>query len=198
VLFSICLAQLALSFLNPFLEIDLSLSFASNQGLLIFVSLVFIIVSVLSGMYPALVLSGFKPAQALKSQINNRNSSGFMMRKGLVVVQFFISQFFIIGTIVLISQTKYFHSKDMGFRKDAIINIPIPEEENPATDSTNSKMRSLKTEIDRLAGVEQSSLCYTPPASGNVSGTGFILEGETDEKRKNTQVKAADSNYISL
>jgi putative ABC transport system permease protein len=197
VLLSICLAQLALSFLNPFLEIDLSLSFASNQGLLIFVSSVFISVSILSGIYPALVLSGFKPAQALKSQINNRNSSGFIMRKGLVVVQFFISQFFIIGTIVLISQTNYFQSKDMGFRKDAIINIPIPEQENPS-DSTSSKMRSLKTEIDRLAGVEQSSLCYTPPASGNISGTGFIMEGETDEKRKETQVKAVDSNYISL
>jgi putative ABC transport system permease protein len=198
VLFSICLAQLALSFLNPFLEIDLSLSFGSNQGLLIFVSSVFVVVSILSGLYPALVLSGFKPAQALKSQINNRNSSGFFMRKGLVVVQFFISQFFIIGTIVLISQTNYFQSKDMGFRKDAIINIPIPEQENPAADSTNSKMRSLKTEIDRLSGVEQSSLCYAPPASGNRSGTGFIMEGETDDKRKDTQVKAADSNYISL
>jgi predicted permease len=198
VLLSICLAQLALSFLNPFLEIDLSLSFASNQGLLIFVTSVFVIVSILSGLYPAIVLSGFKPAQALKNQISNRNSSGFVMRKGLVIVQFFISQFFIIGTIVLISQTKYFQSKDMGFRKDAIINIPIPEQENPATDSTSSKMRSLKTEIDRIAGVEQTSLCYTPPASGNISGTVFIMEGETDDKQKATQVKAVDSNYISL
>jgi ABC-type antimicrobial peptide transport system permease subunit len=43
-----------------------------------------------------------------------------------------------------------------------------------------------------------SSLCYTPPASGRVSGPGFILEGETEDKVKETQVKPADGNYIKL
>ena len=195
---SICLAQLALSFLNPFLEIQLSISLLNNIPLVLYVVGVFACVTMLSGTYPALVLSGFKPALALKNQINNKNSSGYYLRQGLVVVQFVISQFFIIGTIVIISQLNYFRSKELGFRKDAIINIPIPEQETPATDSTSSKMRSLKNEIDRLSGVELSSLCYTPPASGNTSDTGFILEGETEDKVKETQVKPADGNYIKL
>jgi putative ABC transport system permease protein len=198
ILVSICLAQLALSFLNPFLEMDLSLSFSTNPMLRVYVIIIFIVVSLLSGMYPAIVLSGFKPAQALKSQINNRNSSGYALRKGLVVAQFFISQFFIIGTIVLIAQTRYFQNKELGFRKDAIINIPIPEREVPGTDISGSKMRALKTEIDRLAGIELSSLCYAPPASGNVNGTVFILEGQTDDNKKETQVKPADGNFIAL
>jgi len=198
VLVSICLAQVTLSFLNPFLELDLAINLMSNNSLLLFVVAIFVSVSLLSGTYPALVLSGFKPALALKNQIGNRNSSGFALRKGLVVVQFVISQFFIIGTIVIISQTNYFRNKELGFRKDAILNIPIPEQESPASDSTTSKMRTLKNEVDRLSGVELSSLCYTPPASGRVSGTGFILEGETDDKMKETQVKPADGNYIEL
>jgi len=199
VVVSICLAQVALSFLNPFLEMDLSLSFFKNTGLLIFVATVFISVSLLSGTYPALVLSGFKPALALKSQVNNRSSSGYILRKGLVVVQFFISQFFIIGTIVLIAQTNYVRNKELGFRKDAIINIPIPEQESPAAEKNGvSKMRSLKNEIEKLSGVENASLCYTSPSSGSVSGTGFLVEGETDEKRKGTQVKPADGNYIDI
>lgn len=198
VLLSVCLAQVALSFLNPFLELELSMNFSSNLGLLAFLICTLLGVSLLSGIYPALVLSGFKPALALKNQINNRNSSGFVLRKGLVVVQFFISQFFIIGTIVLISQTNYFRNKELGFRKDAILNIPIPEQEIPGDSASVSKMRTLKNRIDNLAGIELTSLCYTPPASGSVSGTGFIVEGEGDEKMKRTQVKPADSNFIAL
>jgi len=120
------------------------------------------------------------------------------LRKSLVVFQFFISQLLIIGTIILITQTNYVRNKELGFRKDAIINIPIPEQESPATDSTVSKMRTLKNEIDRVSGIELTSLCYTPPASGNISGTGFIVEGETDDKMKETQVKPADGNFIEL
>ena len=195
---SICLTQVALGFLNPFLEVNVSLSLLSNTGLIIFITVVFVSVSVLSGLYPALVLSGYKPAQALKSQVGYKNSFGFLLRKGLVVVQFFISQFFIIGTIVLISQTNYVKNKELGFRKDSIISIPIPESETPEADSTISKMRSLKNEIDRISGVTLSSLCYTPPASQNISGTGFILEGESDEMTKRTDVKVADGNYIDL
>ena len=195
---SICFAQLALTFLNPFLELDLTIKLLSNTPLLLYIVGVFACVTLLSGTYPALVLSGFKPALALKNQISNRSSSGYLLRQGLVVLQFVISQFFIIGTIVIITQLDYFRNKELGFRKDAIINIPIPEQEIPDTDSTVSKMRTLKTEIDRLAGVELSSLNYTPPASGNVSGTGFTLEGEAEDQVKETQVKPADGNYIPL
>lgn len=198
VVVSVCLAQVALTFLNPFLQMDLSISLLANETLLIFIVAILMIVTLLSGTYPAFVLSGFKPALALKSQAGVKSSSGYWLRQGLVVVQFVISQFFIIGTIVIIAQTNYFRNKELGFRQNAIINIPIPEQESPSTDSTVSKMRTLKTEIDRLAGIELSSLCYTPPASGRVSGTGFIMEGETDDQAKDTQVKPADGNYIKL
>ncbi|MFZ2907484.1 MAG: ABC transporter permease [Cyclobacteriaceae bacterium] len=198
VVVSVCLAQVALTFLNPFLQMELSINLLNNEALLIFIVGILLIVTLLSGTYPALVLSGFKPALALKSQAGVRSSSGYRLRQGLVVLQFVISQFFIIGTIVIIAQTNYFRNKELGFRQDAIINIPIPEQESPATDSTVSKMRTLKNEIDRLSGVELSSLCYTPPASGRVSGTGFIMEGETDDQAKDTQVKPADGNYINL
>jgi putative ABC transport system permease protein len=199
VLISFCLAQIVLGFLNPFLELSLSSNLLENSGLMLFVGSVFIGVSLLSGTYPALVLSGFRPAQALKNQINSKTSSGFALRKSLVVFQFFISQLFIIGTIVLISQTNFVRTKELGFRKDAIINISIPEQEKLSdVNAGSSKMRTLKNEIDKIAGIELSSLCYSPPASNNTSGTGFILEGESDDKMKRAQVKVIDGNYIEL
>jgi ABC-type antimicrobial peptide transport system permease subunit len=196
VVVAITLTQLALGVLNPFLNLKLSLDFLNDSGLWLFLSIVTITVAVLSGLYPSLVVSGFKPVFAIKNNMNNRNSSGYALRRGLVVMQFFISQFFIMGTIVLISQMNYFHNKDLGFRKDAIVNIPIPERENPVNGEGTSKMRTLRDETTRLAGVEIASLCNNPPSSGSVSGTDFQIEGKDD--RYGTQVKLVDSHYLEL
>lgn len=196
--FAFAIAQLALTFLNPFLDLQLAFNLGANLIFVAYVIALFVVVSMLSGLYPAFVISAYKPALALKNSMGNKNTSGFLLRKGLVVVQFGISQFLIIGTIVLITQMNYFKNKELGFRQDAIVTLPIPESEQPGTDSTTSKMRTLATQISKLAGVEMYSLCNTPPSSGNVNGTGFILEGQSDDQRKDTQVKTVDGNYIEL
>lgn len=188
-------AQVALGFLNPFLEEHLALNLLQDWRVPAFLGGLFVVVSLFSGLYPAFVLSGYKPALALKNKMSNFSSSGFTLRRSLVVLQFVISQFFIIGTIVIISQTNYFKSKDLGFAKDAIITLPIPEQGTP---ELTSKMRTLATEISRLPGIQQISLCSTPPSSQSISGTGFIMEGEDDSKRKSTQVKLVDDKYIPL
>ncbi len=196
VVLALGMAQLALGFLNPFLEISLTLNFVSDWQLWVFLLGLTLIVSLLSGLYPSLVVSAFKPALALKNLINSKNSSGYALRRGLVVVQFFISQFFIIGTIVLINQMNYFRSKDLGFSRDAIINIPIPEAENPAGKTGSSKMRTLRNEVELLTGVEISSLNNTPPSSSSTSNTNFTIEGNANDF--GTQLKLVDSNYIGL
>ena len=188
--------QLALRFLNPFLDVRLGLDFISDTGLWVFVLGISIIVAGLSGIYPSLVVSGLNPVLALKNTMGNRNSSGFNLRRILVVLQFSISQFFIIGTIVLISQMNYFQNKDLGFKKDAILNVPVPEREKPVEGEGSSKMRTLRDEISRIPGVELASLSNTPPSSGSVSGTGFTIEG--NEKQFETQVKLIDVNYLEL
>lgn len=193
------IAQISLSFLNPFLELELALNPLNNQAFLIYLITLFVLVSLCSGLYPAFFISAYKPALALKNSMGNKNSSGFLLRKGLVVTQFFISQFLIIGTIILITQMNYFKSKDLGFQRDAIVTIPIPEGERPATDSTTtSKMRTLADRISKLSGIEKYSLSNTAPSSGNVNGTGFLFEGQTDDQRKDTQLKLVDGNYIEL
>lgn len=62
--------------------------------------------------------------------------------------------------------------------------------------SSDSKMRTLRDETTRLAGVEMASLCNNPPSSGSVSGTDFQIEGKDD--RFGTQVKLVDSHYLDL
>jgi putative ABC transport system permease protein len=194
---SVSIAQLLLNFLNSFLEIELSMNF-SDPLLWIFIVGIAFIVSVLSGLYPSFIISGFTPALALKNQINSRSSSSFNLRRSLVVLQFVISQFFIIGTIVLIQQMDFFQKKELGFRKDAVIIMPVPEPESPAEGDGSSKMKTLREELSRLPGVEKVSLSNSAPSSGRVNGTSFYFEGEDESKRIDCQVKQIDGNYIDL
>lgn len=193
---AVVIAEVGLSLLNPFLDLSLTLNFATDLTLWIFLMGTLIIVSLLSGFYPSLVVSGFNPVSALKNQVRTNHSSGFNLRRGLVVLQFVISQLLIIGTVVLISQMNYINNKDLGFRKDAIITLPIPEEEKPVEGDGVSKMRTLRETLLTVAGVESTSLSSTPPSSGSVSNTDFYIEG--DEKNYGTQVKQIDGNYIDL
>lgn len=192
---SLAVAEILLGFVNSFMELSLTINLADIKvwG---FLGILTIIVTLFAGLYPAIVVSAFKPALAIRNQIDNKRSSGYTMRRGLVVLQFFISQFFIIGTIVLTQQMDYMQKQDIGFAKDAIITIPIPVHEEPVGQNGSSKMRTLKNEILRLAGVEKASLNYAPPSFNAVVGTGFNMVGSTDEY--DTQVKSVDGDYLGL
>lgn len=194
---SVSIAQLALTFLNAFLELQLTINL-SDPFLWTFIIGVTVVVSLLSGLYPSFIISGFRPALALKNQINSKSSASFNLRRALVVLQFVISQFFIIGTIVLIQQMDFFNKKELGFKKDAVLILPIPESESPVQGDGVSKMRTLRNELLRLPGVENASLSNSAPSSGNVQGTGFHFEGEDESKRVDVQVKQVDGNYVDL
>jgi putative ABC transport system permease protein len=197
-LISLGLAQLVLTLINGFLDVQLSMNFATDGLLWLFIIGVTVLVSLLSGLYPSFVVSGYRPALALKNQISNRSSAGYNLRRGLVVFQFFISQLFIIGTIVLINQMNYFSKQELGFRKDAILTVPVPVGEIPLVGEGSSKMRTLREEVSNIAGIESASLANTPPSSGSVSGTNFRMEGWAESDGKDTQVKQVDGNYIDL
>lgn len=186
---SVGLSELTLIQLNSFLDIDLHVDFSNGQ-LMLFLGAVWLVVSLVSGFYPALLLSGFSPALALKNKITNRSTGGFALRRGLVVFQFIISQLLIVGTVILLSQMNFLESKDLGFTKDAIITVPIPDNA-----PVNNK-KALKSELLGMAGVEMASLCSRPPSSGAVAMTGYNLEASEGEHI--TQVKMADEDYIDL
>ncbi len=190
---SLALTQVALALLNPFLGLSIKLGLLNDYMLWIFLVLLTAGVSLFSGLYPAFVVSGFKPAAIMKGQLSSKNTSGYTFRKSLVVVQFFISQLFIMVALVMGRQMNFMHQKDLGFTKDQIITIPIPVRENARE---TGKMRTLKTEILRLPGVEQASLNFMPPASGTSVGASFKIEGHEEEI--STNVKHVDADYISL
>ena len=87
----------------------------------LFLGLIALLVTALAGTYPSLVLSGFKPALALKNKITSATIGGISLRRGLVIAQFAISQVLIIGTIIAVSQMNYVRTADLGYNKNGIL-----------------------------------------------------------------------------
>jgi len=96
----------------------------SSPGLVMFIAGVTVLLGVLSGIYPALVMSGFKPSSVLKGSFQ-AGARGIILRKSLVIAQFAITLVLITGIIVINSQMSYIKHKDLGYNKDALLFLRV-------------------------------------------------------------------------
>lgn len=184
------LATLALPFVNQLLGMQLEINVFRNAHLLTFLPILLLAVIFLSGSYPGLVLAGFQPILALKGKLSQKHVGRFSLRRGLVITQFAISQLLIIGMLVIASQMRYARQADMGFRKDAIVMLPIPESEK-------ATLGTLKTHLSDIAGVEKVSLCSRAPASPNWASVTVLFDSRAEIENFDITVKAGDDQYVS-
>jgi putative ABC transport system permease protein len=108
--------------------------------------------TVLAGFYPATVVSAYGIISALKGLTGNRVSSAYL-RKTLVVVQFAVTQAFLIGSFIVINQLQYSRTMDLGFDKDLVVNIPIPE----GYSRRNEDLRTMVLNNPYVSGFSLSS-----------------------------------------
>ena len=113
---ALIVVNLLLPAFNQFTNKQLSLGFSTDYRIWLFAIAFVVIIGFLSGSYPALMLSRFKPVLLLKG-LKLQNKSDLSLRKGLVVFQFTISTVMIIGTIVLFLQVRYLNNTDLGLIK---------------------------------------------------------------------------------
>lgn len=152
-------------------------------------------ITLLAGLYPAFVLSGFNPLLALKNKINLSTLGGVKIRWGLVVVQFASLQVLIIGTIVVLMQMNFVRRADLGFNKDAIVEIPLRDDAGDS--SRNAKLSSFKNELARMSSVVATSYCSAAPSSNGGHQTGFFFDNATEYADFNVFYKSADPDYFS-
>ena len=183
-----CLAYAALPYINIWFDTRVTLDLLSNNTLAAFLLGIVVFVTLLSCSYPGLILSGFKPAQALKGKLSDHGSS-FTLRRALIITQFTIAQVLLISLIVIAFQMKYFMKTDMGFDKEAIIIIP--------TGSQDAKLKTLKEQFLRIPGVANVSACFSPPASRNQWGSSITYDNRTEPENFGVSMKSADESYLS-
>lgn len=135
--------ELSISSLTLFLNKSLTLDFASNPILLVILLISGLLVGVLSGFYPAMILSSFKPVKVLKAKFSS-SSSGNGLRKILVLGQFSVSIALIAGVLIVLQQIDYLQTRDFGFRKQGILVVPTNlENVTPSNDIFKERLLQI-------------------------------------------------------
>lgn len=192
ILISIGLTPILLKLISEFLPIDFN-SNLFTPSVLLFLLLLTLLVGFISGLYPAFLLSGYKPLLVLKNQANFKNTqnSNVLLRKSLTVSQFIIAQFFIMATVLVGKQIYYALHKNLGFKKDAIIIINTPRK--------NREMKRqylFRDKILSTPGVELVSVGLDAPSSDNANVSKVTYKNGSTE----TEIvkKYGDPDYIKL
>ena len=186
-LVALVLAQLLLPSFNEISGKSLELSFDSTQ-LWIILSCVMIVTSVISGSYPALFMSSFKPVTTLKGTLRS-GKGAVIFRKVLVITQFTITVLLISGTIIVYHQLTFIRNKKLGFEKNNVISFRV-------SDEIQKNLETFKNELLSASGV--SGVTYT---SNNLtyvgsSGGGMEWEGKDPEVDILFHFLAVDYDFI--
>lgn len=176
IVLAIGLVFLLQSSFNKLLGYELSLSYLFTKGMsgyMIVIALAAIILTgiVVSGIYPAMVLSSFKPIAVLKGRFSH-SKKGILLRKGLVIGQFSVTVALIIGSIVVMNQLRYMNKADLGFNMDQVMVINPPN--LTRFDSTFiDRMNAFKDDLKTLAAVKGATTSWQVP--GGETGRSFSV-----------------------
>jgi putative ABC transport system permease protein len=190
VLLGVFLTELLTPSVNSLFAGVFTISLHFSLPVLTFLNVLSLVIIFLSGAYPALILSGFKPITALKGKISTRQVGGISTRRGLVVVQFFITQLLIICTIVIAQQMDFSKNMDLGFDKNGILLIDIPK-------SDKVKKETLRSQLSQIAGVEKISLAFAPPNYNSNMTNEYQYNNQIKKEGNEINVKVGDDNYLS-
>ncbi|WP_143960305.1 FtsX-like permease family protein [Litoribacter populi] len=166
--------------------------FSMDFGFLSISLLLIFAITFLTGCYPALVMSGFSPILAMKNQWAIKNRFGLSFRHGMIVFQFFIAQALVAGTFVVASQMHYVLQKDLGYQKENIISVNLPDTDQDKKNAVREKLRQ-RPEIQQV-----SFSSGAPTTHERQFGTSFRQSHEPPEMRRGAELKFIDKEYFAL
>lgn len=153
----------------------------------------FVFGSLVSGAYPAFVLSSFRTSVVLKGVAETAGQK-FSLRKALVVFQFVSSLVLIAGTFAIYRQILFMRSQDKGFTMEQmlVVNGPTVFER----EGLQERIISFKNELKKIPAVEHVASSATIPGGGFNWGTTMRKEGDPVEMDKSGNVTWVDTDFI--
>ena len=170
------------------------MSFELDATIVYFLVGLVTIITVIAGYYPARVLASYRPVQALKQSVRAVDvgfASKFSLRKVLVIVQFTIAQFLLLGTIVVATQMDFFREQDMGFAQEGIMVVRLPNWDQ-------APMEQFRQELQNIASVEQVAFCSSTPTSRNKNFNEVYATAFGSAEKYQMEQKIISPNYVSL
>jgi putative ABC transport system permease protein len=181
------IAELLLPLFNSITHKTLTASVFFQPSFLVTAISILILIALLSGAYPALIITSFKPVSILKGNFKF-SGRGVWLRKMLVITQFSISILLIVGTLVILKQLEFIQNKKLGYKKDNVLILPLDK-------SSDASYSQLRSELMR-SGIANHVGRATETPTQIQGGYGFNLEQRPDEEGLLLTAFAADTGYI--
>jgi putative ABC transport system permease protein len=188
-LFSALFSFLLLSLFNQLAGKVISDSIFHN-GYLFQLFLIACVIGLCAGLYPALVLSNFKPVTILKGRFS-KSTKGILLRKGLVVTQFTISIVLIIGTIVVYNQLSFMRNQSLGFQKNQMLTIDFSGDS-----AIQSRQDIIKNELKKIPNVLGATASGAIPGFGNSVAYSEIQNQAGAMQQMNMNMYDIDYDFI--
>jgi len=181
-LLGLAIVVLVLPYFNQLAGRDIGFTLLKSATFWLVLSAVLVAGSVLSGLYPAFVLSGYKPVEVLKGRFRN-SWRGLYLRKGLVVFQFVATVVLLVGTYTVYRQISYMRQQDLGVNIDQTLVLRAPA----SVDSTYAQkfevFRNTVSAYPEVSFVTASTAIPGEQPEWNAGGIRLISESEQDSKQ---------------
>ena len=189
IILGIGITEIALHGIEPILGFTPALNLLSNPELISFLGILFIVITLGAGWYPARHLSRFNPIEAIRNKINSSYGQGLVLRRSLIIVQFSITQILVIGTLIISSQIKFFQTNDLGYDIEAIVEFTIPNDEKQVLDTFKNRLLSESS-------IQNVTFSNTGTTSNNTWSGNYLVMKDSIRIENNAQVKFTDNDFV--
>ncbi len=189
IILGLLVAYFALPIMNNLFDYPIEAKPFSESILWIFVAVLFVVISVFSGIYPSIILSSFSPLEAFRQKTKSNWTKGFSLRQGLIVFQFTIALVMIVGTIVNFEQMQFISKMDLGFKKEGVYTFSMDTE-------YRNRYQQFKDKLKQIPEVSAVSFSNDEPSSENNWQSNFAFDNAAKDADFNTEMKLADGDYI--
>ncbi len=189
-LVALVLVEIALPAFNALASKKLALDFSSGWGIFAGLLVIALLLGLISGSYPALYLSRFRPIMTLKGALR-AGAGAARLRRGLVVAQFALSLIMIVATFVVYQQLQYVRHKQLGFNQEHLVVIDINH------DDVQANFTTIKTEFLRDAAVRSVTVSSRVPGDWkSFRQIQVVKEGAADTETQAMSFNGVDEDFL--
>ncbi len=188
VIIAVMMVELLVPFFNQLLNTHIELSYTSNHFFMMVIPALWILVSLISGSYPAFYLSSYEAASVLKSGSGRSANSGGWLSKGLVIFQFTVSVVLIITILVVQSQISFMREKDPGFNYHNVAGVPL------YGDDEEEDMDNIAAEISKNADI--TDYCFASGFNGASGNQSTLSIDDTVQSKIMMRIGFIDPNFL--
>ena len=192
--------MLALPYFNTISGLSLNVTYLYQSWFLELLFILWIAGTLLSGFYPAWVLSSFKPVIVLKGKLKS-STSGILLRKGLVVAQFMTSVALIGGTFIVYSQLHYMLSRNPGMDINQVLVTERPgvaPNDNTNGNTFNAEIDLFRNELKKNPDIEAVSASVTVPGYQREEKTTIKNYGSNSNDSIIVRVNSMDYDFLNV